>query len=67
MNAAKRIWTRSLVTLTAGGTEKTNKGSATAQKAELKEVVGVLELRTWGVAGVSVLVCTRGAVFEMDW
>ena len=24
-------------------------------------------MRTWGGAGVSVLVCTRGAVFEMDW
>ena len=39
--------------------------SASAQKAEL-EVVGALELRTWGGAGVSVLVCTRGAAFEMD-
>ena len=28
---------------------------------------GVFELRTWGGAGVSVLVCTRGAAFEMDW
>ena len=27
--------------------------------------MGVLELRTWGRAGVSVLVCTRGAAFEM--
>ena len=27
----------------------------------------VLELRTWGGAGVSVLVCTQGARFEMDW
>ena len=24
-------------------------------------------MRTWGGAGVSVLVCTRGAGFEMDW
>ena len=29
--------------------------------------MGVLELRTWGGAGVSVLVCTRGAAFEIDW
>ena len=29
--------------------------------------MGVLELRTWGGAGVSVLVCTQGAAFEMDW
>ena len=36
------------------------------QKAELK-VVGVLEVGTWGGAGLSVLVCTQGAVFEMDW
>ena len=36
------------------------------KKAELK-VVGVLEVRTWSGAGVSVLVCTRGAAFEMDW
>ena len=36
------------------------------QKAELK-VVRVLEVRTLGGAGVSVLVCTRGAAFEMDW
>ena len=40
--------------------------SASAQKAELK-VVGVLKVRTWGGAGVIVLVCTRGAAFEMDW
>ena len=40
--------------------------SAFAQKAELK-VVGVLEVRTWGGAGVSALVCTRGAAFKMDW
>ena len=26
-----------------------------------------LEVRTWGGAGVSVLVCTRGAAFEMNW
>ena len=24
-------------------------------------------MRTWGGAGVSVLVCTRGAAFMMDW
>ena len=24
-------------------------------------------MRTWGGAGVSVLVCTRGAAFAMDW
>ena len=24
-------------------------------------------MRTWGGAGVSVLVCTRGAGFEVDW
>ena len=24
-------------------------------------------MRTWGGAGVSVLVCTREAAFEMDW
>ena len=36
------------------------------QKAELK-VVGVLEVRTWGGAGVSVQVCTQGAAFEMGW
>ena len=24
-------------------------------------------MRTWGGAGVSLLVCTRGAAFEMDW
>ena len=40
--------------------------SASAQKAELK-VVGVLEVRTWSGAGVSVLVCTQGAAIEMDW
>ena len=32
--------------------------STPAQKAELK-VVGVFDVRTWGGAGVSVLVCTR--------
>ena len=37
--------------------------SASAQKAELK-VVGV---RTWGGQGVSVLVCTQEAAFEMEW
>ena len=36
------------------------------KKAELK-VVGVLEVRTWSGAGVSVLVCTQGAGIEMDW
>ena len=36
------------------------------QKAVLK-VAGVLEVRTWGGSGVRVLVCTRGAAFEMDW
>ena len=36
------------------------------QKAELK-VVGVFEVRTWSVKGISVLVCTRGAAIEMDW
>ena len=36
------------------------------QKAKLK-IVGVFEVGTWGGAGVSVLVCTRGAAFEMDW
>ena len=29
--------------------------------------MGVLKVKTWGGAGVSVLVCTRGAAFEMDW
>ena len=24
-------------------------------------------MRTWGGAGVNVLVCTRGAGIEMDW
>ena len=27
----------------------------------------ILEVRTWGGSGVSVLVSTRGAAFEMDW
>ena len=36
------------------------------QKAELK-FVGALEVSTWGGAWISVLVCTRGAAFEMDW
>ena len=36
------------------------------KKAELK-VAGVWEVRTWGGSGVSVLGCTRGAGFEMDW
>ena len=39
--------------------------SASAQKTELK-VVGVLEVRTLGGAGESVLVCTVGAAFEVD-
>ena len=34
--------------------------SASTQKAELT-VVGVLEARTWGGAGVSVLVCYTGS------
>ena len=51
-----RLWTRPYTYIC----------SASAQKAELK-VVGVLELRTWCEAGVSVLVCTRRAAFEMDW
>ena len=28
---------------------------------------GVLEVRNWSGVGVNVLVCTRGAAFEMDW
>ena len=40
--------------------------SASAQKAELK-VVGVLDVGTLGGAGISMLVCTRRAEFEMDW
>ena len=40
--------------------------TASAQKVELK-VVGVFEVRVWSGARVSVLVCTRGAAFEMDW
>ena len=40
--------------------------SASAQKAELN-AVGVLEVRTLSGAGVSVLVCTRGAAFQMYW
>ena len=39
--------------------------TASAQKAELK-VMGVFEVSIWSGAGVSVLVCTRGAAFEMD-
>ena len=39
--------------------------SASAQKTELK-VMGVLEVRFWGGAGVSVLDCTRGAAFDID-
>ena len=27
----------------------------------------VLEVRIWSGAGVSVLVCSRGAASEMDW
>ena len=34
--------------------------------AELK-VMGVFGVRIWSGAGVSVLVCTRGSAFEMDW
>ena len=40
--------------------------TASAQKAEQK-VMGVFEVRIWSGAGVIVLVCTRGAAFEMDW
>ena len=40
--------------------------TAYAQNAELK-VMGVFEVRIWSGAGVSVLVCTRGSAFEMDW
>ena len=40
--------------------------TASAHKAELK-VVGVFEVRILSGTGVSVLVRTRGAVFEMDW
>ena len=40
--------------------------TASAQKAELN-VVGVFEVRIWSGAGVSVLVCIRGAAFEMNW
>ena len=29
--------------------------------------MGVFEVRIWSGAGVSVLVCTRGSTFEMDW
>ena len=29
--------------------------------------MSVLEVRTWSGSGVSVLVSTRGAAFEMDW
>ena len=29
--------------------------------------MGSLEVRTWDGAGVSVLVCTREAAYEMDW
>ena len=29
--------------------------------------MGVLEVRTLGGAGVSMLVCKRGKAFEMDW
>ena len=36
------------------------------KKAKFK-VVGVLEVRTWSGARISVLVCTWGAAFEMDW
>ena len=37
-----------------------------AKKADLN-VGGLLMVRTWGGAGVCVLVCTRGAAFEVDW
>ena len=40
--------------------------TASTQKAELK-VMGVFEVSIWSGAGVSVLVCTRGAAFDMDW
>ena len=41
--------------------------TASAQNAELK-VMGVFEVRIFqSGAGVSVLVCTRGSAFEMDW
>ena len=36
------------------------------KKAELK-IAGVLKVRTWSGAGISELVCTRGAAFEMVW
>ena len=36
------------------------------KKAELKAVV-VLGVGPLSGAGASVLVCTRGAAFEMDW
>ena len=29
--------------------------------------MGVFEVRIWSGAGVSVLVCTLGSAFEMDW
>ena len=44
----------------------TNICSVSEKKAELK-VVGVLQVTTWSGVGVSVLVCTRGVAFEMDW
>ena len=40
--------------------------AASAQNAKLKGM-GVFEVRIWSGAGVSVLVCTRGSAFEMDW
>ena len=40
--------------------------TASAQNSELK-VMGVFEVRIWGGEVVSVLVCTRGSAFEMDW
>ena len=40
--------------------------TSSAQNVELK-VVGVFGVRVLSGAGVSVLVCTRGAAFEMDW
>ena len=29
--------------------------------------MGVLEVKTWGGAVVSVLVCSRGVALEIDW
>ena len=41
--------------------------TSVAQLLKKLTVVGVLEVRTWSGAGVSVLVCTRGAALEMNW